>query len=61
MFRIVEIECNPHMPGAQAERCLERKIRVTPTWLRESDGDVSERLEGYQPLWALAAASDCPL
>jgi hypothetical protein len=59
--RIIEIECNPHMPGAQVERCLEHEIRVTPTWLRHGDGDAIERLEGYQSLEALAAASHCPL
>lgn len=59
--QIVEIECNPHMPDAQAERCLERGVRRTPTWIRELDGEVIQRLEDYQLLEALAAASDCPL
>jgi hypothetical protein len=58
---IEEIECNPHAPQSQAERCLEREVRRTPTWLREIDGEVAARLEDYQLLDALAVASDCPL
>jgi len=56
---ITEIECNPHAPGADAERCLARNIRETPTWIAERNGEELDRLEGYQLLDALAEHTGC--
>lgn len=54
------VECHPHAPGSQAERCVERGIRVTPTWLLEHDGREAGRLEGARSLEELAAFAECP-
>jgi hypothetical protein len=56
---IKEIECNPTAKNSQAERCLEKKIRKMPTWIREQDGAELGRLEGYQLLEDLAAGASC--
>ncbi len=56
---ITEIECNPHIAGNQVERCLDRKIRRTPTWIMEKDGVESGRIESYQLLEDLARLTGC--
>lgn len=58
---IREIECNPNIPGNQAELCLQQQIRKTPTWLQEREGQELGRLESYQLLEDLASSSDCDL
>ncbi len=58
---IKEIECNPHVPDTQVERCLEKKIKTTPTWIAEKDGEELRRLEGYRLLADLASAAGCEL
>lgn len=59
-FELIEqIECNPTAENSQAERCLEKKIRKTPTWILEKDGAELGRLEGYQLLEDLAAGASC--
>jgi hypothetical protein len=56
---IQTVECNPNAENAQSERCLEKKIRKTPTWIREQEGTELGRLVGYQSLDALASQSSC--
>lgn len=56
---IQTVECNPNADNAQSERCLEKKIRKTPTWIREREETELGRLEGYQPLDVLASQSSC--
>jgi hypothetical protein len=56
---IEEIECNPTAENSEAERCLQMKIRKTPTWILEKDSAELERLEGYQLLEDLDAAASC--
>ena len=56
---IKEIECNPTAPNTQVELCLKKKIRKTPTWIQEVDGQELKRLEGYQLLEILASSSGC--
>ncbi len=56
---IQTVECNPNADNAQPERCLEKKIRKTPTWIREREEMELGRLEGYQPLDVLASQSSC--
>jgi hypothetical protein len=58
---IKEIECNPHVPDTQAERCLAKNIKTTPTWIAEKDGQELKRLEGYQLLEDLASSTGCKL
>ena len=58
--KITEIECNPHAPENEAERCLERNIKTTPTWILENDGVEGKRLDGYQLMEDLALEYDCP-
>ena len=57
---IQTVECHPNADYSQSERCLEKKIRKTPTWIRERDDEEFERLVGYQSLDVLAAESSCP-
>lgn len=56
---ITYVECDPHESGSQPDRCLERKIRKTPTWVLEVDGQEINRLERYQLLEDLAEFADC--
>jgi hypothetical protein len=58
---IGEIECHPRGENPQTQLCLERDIQKTPTWLLEKDGEIVERLEGFQSLEALSGVSGCPL
>lgn len=53
------IECNPNAKNSEVEKCVQKKIRKTPTWIREQDGTEFGRLEGYQPLDVLASESTC--
>lgn len=54
------VECNPHAPDTKVERCLEKNIRFTPTWIMEKDGKEIKRIEGYQLLEDLASKTGCP-
>jgi len=56
---ITEIECNPHIANNQVERCLDRKIGKTPTWILEKDGAEIKRIESYQLLEDLAVLTGC--
>jgi hypothetical protein len=56
---ITEIECHPHAENTQADRCIEKKIRFTPTWIAEPNGQELKRLEGYQLLATLASFAGC--
>lgn len=63
-FRLIdEIECSPSNPGAETERCINKNITHTPTWiLEDADGNDVTRFEaGFQQLSVLAEASGCPL
>ena len=56
---ITQVECNPHADNTQVDRCLARKIGMTPTWIAEPNGDELRRIEGYQRLEDLAAFAGC--
>jgi len=58
---ITEVECNPHAANTQADRCVQRKIQTTPTWIAEKNGEEIKRLEGYQLLEDLASFAGCAL
>ncbi|MEN8261485.1 MAG: hypothetical protein ABFS02_13055 [Pseudomonadota bacterium] len=58
---IAEVECNPYAPNAQVDRCVEKKILKTPTWIQEKDGAEMNRLVGRRRLEALAAKAQCVL
>jgi hypothetical protein len=58
---ITEVECNPHAANTQANRCVQRKIQTTPTWIAEKNGEEIKRLEGYQLIEALASFAGCAL
>tara|TARA_Y100000310_G_scaffold286072_1_gene309952 strand:- start:22 stop:417 length:396 start_codon:yes stop_codon:yes gene_type:complete len=58
---IGEIECHPKGENPQTQLCLERDIMKTPTWLLEKDGQVVERLVGFQTLEILSEVSGCSL
>ena len=57
---IPQVECHPHAAGSEAERCLARGIRVTPTWLLEAPDREPRRLEGAHALAELARFAGCP-
>ena len=56
---IEEVECNPHAPNTKVERCIEKKIRETPTWILEQNDQEVLRIAEYQLLEDLAMHSDC--
>lgn len=46
--KITEIECNPNAPNTQAEFCIKKGIRKTPTWIMEDNEVDIKRFDGYQ-------------
>lgn len=60
MELIDEIECDARGENAQPERCVERGIRGTPTWMREADGRERQRHEGVATPERLAEIFGCP-
>ena len=56
---IKKVECNPHAPNTQVDLCLKMKIKKTPTWIQEKNGEETQRIEGYQLLEDLASLSGC--
>src|SRR3989338_8926538 len=44
---IKEIECHPQGENPETERCLEKNIELTPTWIMEVDGQEIKRQVGY--------------
>jgi len=60
---ITEIECDPRNPGAETDRCIEKDIHKTPTWIIEDEaGATIYRFEtGIQSLQALSQATECDL
>lgn len=59
--KITEVECNPHAQNTQVDRCIDRKITQTPTWIQELDGKALQRVDGYRLLDDLAIATGCEL
>ena len=53
------IECNPNAPNTNVELCIEKKIRITPTWVLEKEESELMRVAEYQLLEDLAMHSDC--
>jgi len=53
------IECNPHDPDTQAQLCLKKGIRYTPTWLLDKNGTEIKRVKGYKKLNDLAVLTGC--
>ena len=60
---IKEIECDPRNPFPQAERCIEKNISGTPTWIQEraDRSEIYRFSAGVQPLEKLSEVSECPL
>lgn len=58
---IQEIECDPRNEGHESERCIEKNISHTPTWIFEDkDGNDVHRFEpGVVSLEKLAEVSGC--
>jgi len=53
------IECNPHAPHTQVEKCLKKNIRYTPTWVMEKNGTEIKRSKGYKEIGDLASMTGC--
>ena len=60
---IQEIECDPRNPDSEYERCIEKGISHTPTWIFEDEKgeDVHRFDSGVQSLEDLSEVSGCPL
>ena len=61
-FRFIkEIECDPRNPDSEYERCIEKGISHTPTWILEDKkgNDVHRFDSGVQSLEDLSAVSGC--
>lgn len=54
-----EVECNPNVHGAETDLCVARGVRKFPTWIREQNGSVVERVENFQRLEDLAQIAGC--
>ena len=59
MGSVRTINCDEYASRAQIEQCIANRINYTPTWLLVVNGQERDRLEGYQSLDELAAASGC--
>lgn len=58
---INEVECHPQGPNSQYQRCNEKNIEGTPTWIMEPDGVEVKRRAGFLSLEELAQFSGCQL
>lgn len=60
---VLEIECDPRYPNAEVERCVEKNIAHTPTWIQENgEGDELFRFDpGVVSLKDLSGVSGCAL
>ncbi len=61
-FRFIkEIECDPRNDDSEYERCIEKGISHTPTWILEDKkgNDVHRFESGVQSLEALSEVSGC--
>lgn len=60
---IKEIECDPRNPNPETQRCIEKNIKGTPTWIQENaNGNELHRFDtGLQSLEKLSSVSNCPL
>lgn len=60
---IREIECDPRNVGNEVERCIEKAITHTPTWIIEDEegNDVSRFDAGVLSLEVLSSESGCAL
>jgi hypothetical protein len=57
--KLNQVECHPDGQNPQPELCLAKRINKTPTFLIEQDGTELKRVEGLQPIEALAAFAGC--
>lgn len=60
---IKEIECDPRNIGNEAERCINKNISHTPTWILEDEegNDVTRFEAGVMSLERLSEESGCAL
>ena len=59
--KLNSVECHPEGENPQPDLCLKKGVTKTPTFLIESGGEVSKRVEGLQQIEKLAAFGGCPL
>jgi len=57
--KISYIECDPRGENSQVERCVERDISKTPTWIQEKDGEDMKHLVGAHSPEKLAEFFGC--
>ncbi len=58
---IEEVECHPDGDNSQNERCIEKDIAGTPTWVWEENNIEMGRLVGVQDLEELSIWSGCSM
>lgn len=56
---IAEIECHPQGPNTEFERCLQKQITGTPTWILEPGGQEVKRHTGFLSLEELEEFAGC--
>jgi uncharacterized membrane protein len=56
---INEIECHPQGENPQTERCLEKGIEGTPTWVMEPNGVEEKRYQGFLSADEMMEFSGC--
>lgn len=56
---INEIECHPQGKNPETERCIEKGLEGTPTWILEPNGREEKRQQGFMSLDELREFSGC--
>ena len=56
---INEIECHPQGENPQTERCIEKRIEGTPTWILEPEGKELKRHTGFLSVEELKEFAGC--
>ena len=56
---INEIECHPQGENSQTELCLQKGIKLTPTWILEPMGVEQKRQEGFRSVDELKVFAGC--
>lgn len=58
--KLNSVECHPDGENPNPELCLQKRIRKTPTFIIEKDGQEMKRLEGLQQLDSIADWAEVP-
>lgn len=59
MQYINRVECHPNGKNSQTQRCLDKNLSGTPTWILEKDGKEVKRQPGFMTIEMLKEFSGC--